>query len=101
MQTKLVSLLEQNIEQIVQSPNNTKKMLDVMTIRKNSKNIVIGNVERHENVFSSNLIVNEDHPYFFDHTLDHVPGILFSQFPTFQKVNIISAPSEVLQIQMK
>lgn len=32
-----------------------------------------------QNTFNAQLIVDESHPYFFDHPLDHIPGILMMQ----------------------
>jgi len=40
------------------------------------ENIVIANVQRGPQSLHAQLVVNEAHPYFFDHPLDHIPGIL-------------------------
>lgn len=40
------------------------------------ENIVIANVQRNPQSLHAQLVVNEAHPYFFDHPLDHIPGIL-------------------------
>ena len=40
------------------------------------ENIVIADVRRGPHALQAQLVVNEAHPYFFDHPLDHVPGIL-------------------------
>ncbi|NWB83568.1 polyketide synthase family protein [Pseudomonas gingeri] len=40
------------------------------------ENIVIANVQRSPQSLHAQLVVNEAHPYFFDHPLDHIPGIL-------------------------
>lgn len=40
------------------------------------ENIVIANVQRSPQALQAQLVVNEAHPYFFDHPLDHIPGIL-------------------------
>ncbi|MDT9673535.1 polyketide synthase [Pseudomonas sp. JV414] len=40
------------------------------------ENIVIANVQRGPQSLQAQLVVNEAHPYFFDHPLDHIPGIL-------------------------
>ncbi|RON09023.1 polyketide synthase [Pseudomonas brassicacearum] len=40
------------------------------------ENIVIANVRRSPQSLHAQLVVNEAHPYFFDHPLDHIPGIL-------------------------
>jgi len=40
------------------------------------ENTVISHVQRAPRSLRAQLLVNEAHPYFFDHPLDHVPGIL-------------------------
>jgi 3-hydroxymyristoyl/3-hydroxydecanoyl-(acyl carrier protein) dehydratase len=40
------------------------------------ENVVITNVQRGPQSLRAQLVVNEAHPYFFDHPLDHIPGIL-------------------------
>lgn len=40
------------------------------------ENIVIANVQVSPQSLRAQLVVNEAHPYFFDHPLDHIPGIL-------------------------
>jgi len=40
------------------------------------QNKVITNVQRSARSLQAQLLVNEAHPYFFDHPLDHIPGIL-------------------------
>jgi 3-oxoacyl-(acyl-carrier-protein) synthase len=44
--------------------------------RRRAENVVIAGVERTEAGVSCDLVVDQGHPYFFDHPLDHVPGIL-------------------------
>ena len=44
--------------------------------QRNPQNIVIANVQRDPQSLHAQLVVNEAHPYFFDHPLDHIPGIL-------------------------
>ncbi|MGF6330845.1 3-hydroxymyristoyl/3-hydroxydecanoyl-(acyl carrier protein) dehydratase [Pseudomonas sp. BS3782 TE3695] len=44
--------------------------------QRNPQNIVIANVQRGPQSLHAQLVVNEAHPYFFDHPLDHIPGIL-------------------------
>jgi len=47
-------------------------------LRKNPDNIVISKAvyNKKKKVYSGQLVVNEGHPYFFDHEVDHVPGFL-------------------------
>ncbi|CAI8931014.1 Polyketide synthase [Pseudomonas brassicacearum] len=40
------------------------------------EHIVIANAQRSPQSLHAQLVVDEAHPYFFDHPLDHVPGIL-------------------------
>ncbi|MFD2883875.1 AfsA-related hotdog domain-containing protein [Pseudomonas lini] len=42
------------------------------------ENIVIANVQRGPQSLQAQLVVNEAHPYFFDHPLDHIPGIFIA-----------------------
>jgi hypothetical protein len=44
--------------------------------RLSAEHVVITTPERVGDEFVSTLIVNESHPYFFDHPCDHVPGML-------------------------
>ncbi len=44
--------------------------------QRDPKNIVITNVRRSPQSLHAQLVVDEAHPYFFDHPLDHIPGIL-------------------------
>lgn len=44
--------------------------------QRSPENIVISHVRRSTQALHAQLVVNEAHPYFFDHPLDHVPGIL-------------------------
>ena len=44
--------------------------------QRSPENIVISNVQRSAQSLHAQLLVNEAHRYFFDHPLDHVPGIL-------------------------
>jgi 3-hydroxymyristoyl/3-hydroxydecanoyl-(acyl carrier protein) dehydratase len=44
--------------------------------KRRPENIVIANVQRGPQSLLAQLVVNEAHPYFFDHPLDHIPGIL-------------------------
>jgi hypothetical protein len=40
------------------------------------ENVVLARVVGHADRFAAELVVDESHSYFFDHPLDHVPGIL-------------------------
>jgi len=44
--------------------------------QRSPEHIVISQVQRSTQALHAQLLVNEAHPYFFDHPLDHVPGIL-------------------------
>ncbi len=44
--------------------------------RLSAEHVVITTPERRADEFVATLIVNEAHPYFFDHPCDHVPGML-------------------------
>lgn len=50
--------------------------IDVGYLRKNRENIVITQCRQLDAGLCATLVVDEMHPYFFDHKLDHVPGIL-------------------------
>jgi len=44
------------------------------------ENIVITSVSHtNDGTFSADLVLDRNHPYFFDHPLDHVPGILMTE----------------------
>jgi hypothetical protein len=45
-------------------------------LRRDPRNLVITDPQRDGEVLRAQLQVDESHPYFFDHPLDHVPGIL-------------------------
>ncbi len=59
----------------------------------NRKDIYISDIERFklaqiindipdipvENIFYSNLLINTSHPFFFEHSIDHVPGIMLME----------------------
>jgi len=46
--------------------------------KRRQENLVLHSVKIHEESghYAARLLVDESHPYFFDHPLDHVPGIL-------------------------
>lgn len=44
--------------------------------QRRAENTVITQVRRDGRALRAELVVDETHPYFFDHPLDHVPGIL-------------------------
>ncbi|WP_260963067.1 beta-ketoacyl synthase N-terminal-like domain-containing protein [Pseudomonas citri] len=44
--------------------------------QRRAENTVISQPRRNGQSLHAQLVVNEAHPYFFDHPLDHVPGIL-------------------------
>ncbi|MBT2338453.1 MULTISPECIES: polyketide synthase family protein [Pseudomonas] len=44
--------------------------------QRRQENSVITHVQRGPKSLQAQLVVNEAHPYFFDHPLDHIPGIL-------------------------
>lgn len=54
-------------------------------------NIVITNAQSDPLLLRAQLLVNETHPYFFDHPLDHVPGILLIE-GMLQLVELASPP---------
>jgi 3-oxoacyl-(acyl-carrier-protein) synthase len=55
--------------------NYSEQVVDnVYAIQRGALHSVIGIVSR--DPLKAQLLVNEEHPYFFDHPLDHVPGIL-------------------------
>ncbi|WP_413791537.1 MULTISPECIES: beta-ketoacyl synthase N-terminal-like domain-containing protein [unclassified Pseudomonas] len=44
--------------------------------QRSAEHSVIANTRRAPQSLHAQLVVNEAHPYFFDHPLDHIPGIL-------------------------
>lgn len=44
--------------------------------QRSAEHSVITNAQRSPQSLYAQLVVNEAHPYFFDHPLDHIPGIL-------------------------
>ncbi|MEN8146646.1 MAG: AfsA-related hotdog domain-containing protein [Campylobacterota bacterium] len=42
----------------------------------NEENVLIGDVEKHGDAFHTSVIVNTEHPFFFEHPREHVPGLL-------------------------
>ena len=45
-------------------------------LRTNMRNIVLADPRRTDDALLATMRIDETHPYFFDHPLDHVPGIL-------------------------
>ncbi|MBI6619098.1 polyketide synthase [Pseudomonas corrugata] len=44
--------------------------------QRRAQNTVITHIQRDAHSLRAELVVDETHPYFFDHPLDHIPGIL-------------------------
>ncbi|WP_053213859.1 beta-ketoacyl synthase N-terminal-like domain-containing protein [Pseudomonas sp. Q12-87] len=44
--------------------------------QRRGENSVITHIQRSPHALQAQLVVDEAHPYFFDHPLDHIPGIL-------------------------
>lgn len=44
--------------------------------RKDARNVALGRGEIAQNAARAELLVDQTHPFFYDHPLDHVPGIL-------------------------
>ncbi|WP_434657886.1 polyketide synthase [Pseudomonas sp. R3-56] len=44
--------------------------------QRRAEHVVISHIQREPRSLRARLVVDEGHPYFFDHPLDHIPGIL-------------------------
>jgi 2-oxo-3-(phosphooxy)propyl 3-oxoalkanoate synthase len=44
--------------------------------RRNPDNVVIGELERDGKVYGCGVVVDEQHPHFYEHPVDHIPGVL-------------------------
>ncbi len=87
-QQKLIQLLrdldrkEKVVNSVVPTLNEESLVFELeqylALLRKNPDNIVIGKVayDKRKQMYSAQLLVNEIHPYFFDHEIDHIPGFL-------------------------
>lgn len=64
------------VEASLGGPLSPATPLSLPIIRRALRNIVITDPVIEGKEFRAQLIVDESHPYFFDHPLDHVPGIL-------------------------
>jgi beta-ketoacyl synthase-like protein/A-factor biosynthesis hotdog protein len=64
------------------------------TLRKDPRNRVISDLQRTDNAARATMIIDEQHPYFFDHPLDHVPGILLIE-GALQLVEVASSDPDV------
>ncbi len=42
----------------------------------NEENVLISDIEKHGEEFCTSVIVNTEHPFFFEHAREHVPGLL-------------------------
>jgi len=42
----------------------------------NEENVLISDIEKHGEEFHTSVIVNTEHPFFFEHAREHVPGLL-------------------------
>ncbi|MFN0104692.1 MAG: beta-ketoacyl synthase N-terminal-like domain-containing protein [Bryobacteraceae bacterium] len=62
---------------LLSGPTSAPQALTLATLRRDPRNIVLGTPRvGPEGEMAAALLVDENHPYFFDHPLDHVPGIL-------------------------
>lgn len=48
----------------------------LMVNRRDPRNVLLRQIDRQHGTWLATAIVDEGHPYYFDHPLDHVPGIL-------------------------
>src|SRR5262249_53866024 len=73
-----------------ENPNYRIEAPTRRTPRRSERNVVLAAAALDEPVkgASGRLIVDESHPYFFDHPLDHVPGILILE-GTLQLVELL------------
>ncbi|RZL02005.1 MAG: polyketide synthase [Rubrivivax sp.] len=58
-------------------PQDTPSLADrLRSLRRSARNLVLAEAWRDSGQLHARVLVDEAHPYFFDHPLDHVPGIL-------------------------
>ncbi|KAF0133557.1 MAG: A-factor biosynthesis repeat-containing protein [Candidatus Saganbacteria bacterium] len=60
-------------------PINDKKIDNEIVHKNNAKNVVIANpiiLSREKNIFRTKIVFDLSHEFFFDHSLQHLPGLL-------------------------
>lgn len=65
-----------------------QKAWDQVTVSRRPVNQVIDSVTSSFSQYNARLLVNEEHIFFFDHPLDHVPGILLME-GIFQLADVV------------
>lgn len=62
--------------QRAERPDEASRGTPLSVRRRDPRNVLLRQIERQADGWGAMAIVDEGHPYYFDHALDHVPGIL-------------------------
>lgn len=57
--------------------------------RRNPDNVLIGEPERDGRTYRGPVVVDEQHPYFYEHPVDHIPGVLMLE--AFRQAALVAA----------
>lgn len=71
LRTRIVDRLQR-----VEQPADAHHIQPLSVHRRDPRNVLLRQIDRQADGWGAMATVDEGHPYYFDHALDHVPGIL-------------------------